>query len=135
MLALKSRPWLTASLVNAVSTDADNPATLTDDKVSREKWRRLIDDQLVEWERDPLQLKDEGIDPPRPETIQRAIGLAQSWQTKGFAPPDSIVPDPNGGIVFERRENDVIERFHLWDDDTVEYLQFKGARLVVRRTL
>jgi hypothetical protein len=61
--------------------------------------------------------------------------MAQVFRDKGFTPPDSVVPDPNGGIVFERRAQEMSEVFHLWDDGTVEYRRFQSTRLVERWTV
>jgi hypothetical protein len=84
------------------------------------------------WLRDPSQLQDEGIEPPSGTVIRLSMDLAENYRDRGLPAPDSVVPDPNGGIVFERREGDVSEVFHVWDDGTVEYMLFEGARLVER---
>jgi hypothetical protein len=102
---------------------------------ARERWQDAIDHKLIEWSRAPSPLEDVGVDPPTKETIQRAIRLAETFRDEGFPAPESVVPDPNGGIVFERREGEVAEVCHLWDDGTTEYQRFEGARLVERRAL
>ena len=126
-------------LVEPVQTNVDDeaPITTADGRAdrSREKWNSLIDYKLIEWVRHPSQLDDEGVEPATRKTIRLAIELAQGLRDAGFPPPDSVVPDPNGGIVFERREKDVSEVFHVWDDGSVEYCRFQGARVVERRTL
>ncbi len=62
-----------------------------------------------------------------------------TWQSgfakRDFQLPDSIVPDPNGGIVFERREGKVSEVLHVWDDGSAEYMRFRGTQLVERQPL
>ena len=139
MPTTKSTPFMSVSLGDAVPThvDAESPITRDHDRedVAGETWQTFIDQQLIEWGREPSQIEDEGIEPPSRGTIQQAVLLAQSLRDAGFTPPDSIVPDPNGGIVFERREKDVSEVFHVWDDGTVEYCGFQGARLVERWAL
>ena len=97
-------------------------------------WQRFIDKQLREWLRDPDQLADEGIDPPRREIIRNALALAHYFRDCGEPPPDTIVPDPNGGVVFEWCEGAVAKAIHLWDDGNIEYFRFMGADLVERRT-
>lgn len=101
----------------------------------RGAWQRVIDHKLIEWGGNPEKLEDEGVNPPTRETISRAIRLAEAYRDESYAPPDSVVPDPDGGIVFERRDRDVSEVLHVWEDGTVEYQLFQGVRLVVRRTL
>jgi len=130
---------MTASPCDATSTNVASEAPATHeflhDQESRGKWQELIDHKLIEWGRNPSQFDDEGVEPPSGEIVRRAIEIAKQFRHDGLTPPDSIVPDPNGGIVFERREGDVAEVFHIWDDGTVEYRCFQGARLVERRTL
>lgn len=132
-------PFISPSIVEAVQTniDADAPVTcdFERDDESREKWQNLIDQKLIEWGRDPSQFDDEGVEPPSREIIRLAIELAEHFRDDGLTPPDSVVPDANGGIVFERRESDVSEVVHVWDDGTVDYQRFQGTRLVERRTL
>ena len=127
-------PW-----PDAVSGDVDIGSTVARPygraDEAREKWQNLIDYKLIEWGLDPSQLDDEGVESPTPEIIQRAISLAEALRDRDCPPPDTVVPDPNGGIVFERRENGLSEVFHVWDDGTVEYRRFQGTRLDERRLL
>lgn len=101
----------------------------------RVAWERVIDDTLIAWGCDPSHLEDEGIDPPSRETIYRAILLAQAYRDEGRPSPDSVVPDANGGVVFERREGSISEVLHVWEDGTIEYQLFQGSRLMERRIL
>lgn len=118
---------------DVVSTDVDLASSITGDR-AREKWQLLID-QLLKWCYDPSQLDDEGVESPNRETIVTAIRLLLALKNDKVTPPDSVVPDPNGGIVIERREMDVCEVFHVWDDGTLEYRRFQGARLIERQAL
>jgi hypothetical protein len=131
--------FVSDAFVDVVPTgvDAGTPVTrdTSGESSAREGWQQVIDRQLIEWGRNPDQLEDEGVEPPAKEIIQGAILLARAFRDNGYPPPDSVVPDPNGGIVFERREQDVAEVFHLWDDGTVEYRRFHGTQLVERWTL
>jgi hypothetical protein len=104
-------------------------------RAAREGWQEIIDRKLIEWGRDPARLEDEGVEPPTKETLQRAIHLAEAFRDEGLPNPNSVVADPNGGIVFERRERNMSEVFHLWDDGSMEYQRFEGTRLVERRAL
>ena len=132
-------PFISPPVAEVVqtNTDADAPVTRDSERYeeSRAKWQELIDHKLIEWGRNPSQFDDEGVEPPSGEIIRLAIGLAEKFRDDGLTPPDSVVPDANGGIVFERRESDVSEVFHVWDDGTVEYQCFQGTRLVERGAL
>lgn len=126
-------------LPSAVGTNADTESPITrDDSADNEApdhWQRLIDHELMEWASDPTKFDDDGIEPPSEQIVRLAIALAEHFRDQGLPAPDSVVPDPNGGIVFERRENGLCEVFHVWDDGTVEYQRFQGTRLVERRPL
>ncbi len=50
-------------------------------------------------------------------------------------PEASVSLDANGGIVFERREQDIAEVLYTWDDSTAEYQRFQGCELVERSSL
>lgn len=102
---------------------------------ARNAWQRLIDSTLTKWEWDISQFDDEGIEPPSRQIVRLAIDLAEGFRDQGLPAPDSVVPDPNGGIVFERRENGLSEVFHVWEDGSVEYQRFQGTRLVERQPL
>lgn len=102
------------------------------EEARREAWQRLIDQGLLEWLRDPSQLEDDGIDVPTATIVRLSLDLAERFREEGFPSPDRIVPDPNGGIVFERREGNVSEVLHVWDDGSVEYMRFHGTQLSER---
>jgi len=63
----------------------------------------VIDHQLTEWGRDPATLEDEGVDPPPPLTVQKAIRLAEALRDEGMPNPQTVVGDPNGGIVLNEQ--------------------------------
>ena len=121
----------------ATNAGAELPTVRDKDQVEavRHAWQHWIDYRLIEWGSNPSQFADEGVEPLSSETIGRAIELARTYQSQGIPAPDSIVPDANGGIVFERREQDIVEVLHVWSDGTREYLRFQGTRLVERRPL
>jgi len=139
MVTAKPIGFIAPSIVEAVQTniDADTPATGDSerDRETCEKWQNLIDHTLIEWGRNPGQFDDEGVETPNGDIIHSAIVLAEQFRDDRLTPPDSVVPDPNGGIVFERRESDVSEVVHVWDDGIIEYQCFHGTRLVERRVL
>ena len=121
----------------ASTTHAAPPATSALDSQIRQRWRQawedLIDRKLIEWGRDPDQLADDGVEPPSREVVRLAIAFAK--QNQNCQPPQRVVPDANGGIVFERRESDIVEVIHIWDDRQIEYQLFRGHDLVERHAL
>lgn len=139
MLTAERTPFMSANLSNVVSTNADTDSPITQNRsgaeTARQAWQELIDEKLIEWGRNTRQFDDEGLEPPSRKTVRLAIQAAEQFRDAGYPPPNCVVPDPNGGIVFELRQNGSAEVVHVWDDGTVEYQQFRGARLVARRTL
>lgn len=119
---------------SAVETSADRDLPITSHAKIRWRadWQKLIDKHLTEWLRDPELVADEGVDPPSTTILRLAIDYAERFRDDGFPPPGNVVPDPDGGIVFERRHNGTREVFHFWDDGSIEYALFSGGRLVQR---
>lgn len=104
-------------------------------QAQREAWQDLIDRNLLTWLRNPSDIEDDGFDAPSPTILRLSLDLAERFREEGLPAPDSIVPDPNGGIVFQRREGNVSEMLHVWDDGSVEYMCFHGTTLAERQPL
>lgn len=135
--AMNQRSLISPPIETAVETGADRDLPATSDKRSQWQadWQKLIDQHLTEWLRDPELVADEGVDPPSTTILRLAIDYAERFRDDGLPPPGRIVPDPAGGIVFERRQNGTREVFHFWDDGSIEYAVFSGGRLVQRYEL
>jgi hypothetical protein len=99
-----------------------------------EDWRRLIDNQLRVWLRNPHRLEDEGVDAPSLNTISLAIEVAQFLLSKGQPAPTRIVPGPDGSVVFERQWDGNFESLHVLPDRTIEHLVFDNSHLTLRET-
>lgn len=127
------RSLISPPMETAVDTGADRDLPATSDTRSRWRtdWQNLID-QLTKWLQNPELVEDEGVDPPSTTILRLAIDYAERFRDEGFPPPGKIMPDPDGGIIFERRHNGTREEFHFWDDGSIEYVLFSGGRLVER---
>lgn len=134
---IEQRPLISPPVRTAVATSADRVLPATGDTTTqwRESWQHFIDTKLLEWLREPEQLADEGVDAPSPRIVRLATDYAEKFRDEGCPPPASIVPDANGGVVFERRQNGDSEVVHFWDDGIIELLLFCGSRLIWRREL
>lgn len=123
---------ISAPLRRAVATGSDNQLPMYSGRGTnrREGWQRVITDTLLNWLRNPAALADDGVEPPSGTIIRLALDLAEKYRDLGIiAAPDRVVPDPNGGIVFEKTNGELLEAIHIWDDGTVEYMAFDGAHL------
>jgi hypothetical protein len=118
----------------AVSTYADR-ATPVSGQSNRASWQRIIDEKLIEWGAHPDFFADANIESPGPEVVSLAIQIAKDYRDTNQAPPQQVVPDGDGGIVFNRRSGSVSEKIHIGDDLTVEYVQMVGAKLVERNRI
>lgn len=136
MIQTEARPLMSPHISCVVPTGADTNSldsrTAPSSLEFHSRWQDLIDHKLLEWLRDSSQLDDDDIEQPGGMILRLSIDLAEQLRDKGLPAPDRIVPDPNGGIVFERRRNELLELIHIWEDGTTEYQQFRGANLVVR---
>ncbi len=135
---LKTNPQTAISEVfpDAVGTRAQDMSLVPRDRAelaaNRAAWHRIMDQQLIEWGRDPSQLTDDGVDAPTEATISRAFDLARKCRDVGFPPPTAVFRDSNGGIVFERRDGEYTSVVHFWDDGTGESMMFRGTELIQR---
>lgn len=134
--AIESGTLLSAPIEDTVRTTASGDALISQGSIKgpdyRRAWQDVVNRTLLMWLDGPPELEDHGIDPPDGTILRLALDYAEVLRDKGQPPPDRILPDPNGGLVFERRENGVTEILHVWEDGTVECQQFQGTRLVER---
>jgi len=93
-------------------------------------WQNTIDFQLVEWGRDPSRFDDEDVTPPTKRAVAAACRLAADMQNDGAPGPGRVVPDGDGGIVFERRSGRLLEVLTVDGEGSVEYSSYRDARLV-----
>lgn len=134
---LSEAPPLISQDVQDASQGAGNTQSASIVDAKREEqyhcgWQKLIDERLLKWLADPSQLEDEGIEAPDGTILRLAIDLAEKYRDDKLPPPDSLVPDPDGGIVFELQHDDISEVIHIWDDGQVEYQRFEGSKLAAR---
>jgi hypothetical protein len=131
---IRENPSITTTCYRDYSpgVNSEAPITLRRGEVARRAWQHLIDQTLSKWLHDPSILDDEGIQPPTGTIIRLSMDLAELYRDQGLPAPDIVVVDPNGGIVFERREGSVTELLHVWEDGAVEYMRLDGTRLSER---
>ena len=130
---------LTGEGDRAVNTRAAGPETLSADLRDRESnrraWQEVIDKKLIEWGRDPSQLDDEMVIAPTRDVIRVAVELALALRDHDCPPPGRVIPDGDGGILFERTDGVHTETLEVLDDSSIEYAAFQGSRLMARRPI
>ena len=129
--------YISAPVREAFPANADYGAPVMSNRsrlreaADQEAWQDVIDRKLIEWAID-FSPPDDDIEPPSRHTLQIAALLAQQLKDEGSPPPDTVVRDANGGVVFERAVGDGAIAYHIWDDGTVELLRFRDAQLIDR---
>ena len=104
----------------------------------RRRWQEIIDKKLVEWGRDPEELADDDLVPPSHAAVDSAVQEAKVWRDAResddeFVPlPQWVVPNGDGGIVFEWREGSIARVIEILDDGSVDCAIFEDNKLVSR---
>ena len=96
-------------------------------------WQGVIE-RLIEWGID-YSFHDDSIESPSRETLQIAALLERRLKEEGSPPPDTVVRDANGGIVFERSVGDESIAHHIWDDGTIELMRMRDSRVIDREEI
>lgn len=97
-------------------------------------WKMAID-QLLDWRKDTSQLMDEEMSPPTPDIIDIACALASRLRDEGQPGPLCVVPDGEGGVVFERRDGSRFQTISVEADGRVELISFENSRLTERHVI
>ncbi|MEZ6133087.1 MAG: hypothetical protein R3C59_30830 [Planctomycetaceae bacterium] len=98
-------------------------------------WQKFIDEKLIEWATNPDYFDNEDFEGPSPEVVSLALRFAQQFRDTDQPPPHRVVPDADGGIVFELTGRELTEKIHFWDNGDVEYLIFRAGKVIERQPL
>ncbi len=101
----------------------------------REAWENLINHRLIEWGSHPEQLEDDDLTAPSPDRIVQAIQFATRLRNTRMPAPTRIVPDGEGGIVFEYRRQRDSEAYRIGASGVIEYVAFKDGSIITRQQL
>ena len=82
-------------------------------------WRECVDVTLSEWARNPSRIKSEGIEPPTQAAIKLAGILAADLRDAGCSGPTYIVPNNEGGVVFEWHGDSTTALLEIEKSETV----------------
>jgi hypothetical protein len=95
----------------------------------------LAKTELHRWLRTKSTWCGDGISPPTDELVRSAIELADRLRSAGYHPPTFILPDGDGGVVFEFRYDPSYTRIVLNPDRTIERLAFEHGMLKLKDSL
>ena len=100
-------------------------------------WNRNIVAILTDWAMDPEALNDGESTPPTLAVIQYACDLAEGLRSQGYEPPDRVVLDGDGGIVFERRRDCFAESIAVYGEHqpVAELTVLEKGKVVFRQPL
>jgi hypothetical protein len=139
MKTLNARDTICGEVKQFILTGAADGQTLasvtSDQQREQDRWQEFIDRRLIEWGRDSSSLEDEDIVPPSAEVIRLACQLAKFLRDKGSPAPLRVVPDGDGGIVFERHDGPYYEIIEINADGSIDWASLRNARLLDRQRL
>jgi hypothetical protein len=116
-----------------VESERRNGHQLTES--ARLAWQRIIDGTLGEWQRDLSQLDDEGLEPPAREILSEVVKVAMALRDRGVDPPLRVLPNGEGGVVFEWRDNTYLSSLEMEKGGSLTLSVFSNSRLVSRHQL
>jgi hypothetical protein len=90
-------------------------------------WDDIID-RLIDIGLNVDDFRAEGITPPSPATVALAAKVAATMRNEGCPPPDRVVPDAGGGVVFERTTSRTYETICV-ADSAVDHCWYLDGRL------
>ena len=127
-------PSVSSAPQDRIQTRADNDLPFNAEAIPfAAEWQSLVDNRLIDWGLASGQPWGDEITPPSREVVSKAAKLAQKM--KNLPAPHRVVPDGDGGIVFERRSNSSVEVMHVWDDGSVEYYRLTDGRVAERHSV
>jgi hypothetical protein len=88
--------------------------------------------KLGEWGREPGKIDEDDLEFPSYDAISEAIAIIQRVNHRETEPAPSIVPDGEGGIAIRWSSGDDLQTLQISGDGHIEYLRFRGSRLVDR---
>ena len=99
--------------------------------LNAEGWQKFIDDYLVDWGARGLPDMEDDLRPPTRDVISGAIELAEEMAKAGNPPPSRVIPNGEGGLIFERYSYpNVYQALEILEDLTMELRTYQDSKLV-----
>lgn len=116
-----------------VSTSAADEGILAlnaiEAKENVDLWKDVIEEKLVDWGRQRTVCDEEGFILPSSIAVDTAIEIARTLQGK-HSPPTRVVPNGEGGIIFEKEVNSRFTAIEVFEAGSFELRSFLDCRLI-----
>lgn len=96
---------------------------------------RAVGERLKALEQYPAELDEEGLEPPSAEVLPLVEQVALVLRDHGVDPPLRVVPNGEGGVVFEWRDQPFFWSLDVEKEGALALSIFRNARLVSRHHL
>lgn len=96
---------------------------------------QLILDRFIDWGRSPGEIDEDGWESPSLAALEAAYKLLGRLRDQDAPPPRAVVPNGEGGIIFERGTALEAEAFEIDASGSAEYRRFVGDRLLHRQAV
>jgi hypothetical protein len=131
--------YILSGSVIEVETHAEGELLLVryasaDDK---DAWNKLTDETILEWGcswtgGSHAGVNDGDLQWPARDVLSEAYNLACRMRDSAVPVPSNIVPNGEGGIVFEWRRGPFFRVVEMGSDRSLEVRQFERSKLVLR---
>jgi hypothetical protein len=101
---------------------------------NKDGWR-MMSAQLSRWQEAPHTLEDDGVEPPGVAVLARAEVVAGALSAAGVEPPDTFIPNGDGGLVLRWRAGQRAWWIELDGDGSMEAYLMHNGKLVWRHSL
>lgn len=95
-------------------------------------WNTIVDDKLIEWGNTRSEFEVEGLVGPSREALGTAFDFVKHMRRNGWPLPTGVIPDGEGGVVFENRHDPLYQRIEIDEDGRVCLATFHNCQLMER---
>ncbi|MBN1345416.1 MAG: hypothetical protein JXQ73_22170 [Phycisphaerae bacterium] len=117
------------------AADETSLAEIKNVEAYRDEWQQLIDTKLVEWGRNPRQLEEDDLVAPSVDSVEVACQVAMYFRDDGAPSPDWVVPNGDGGIVFERSLGTLTKTLEVLQDGSIESIDYRDSKIIRRERI
>lgn len=98
----------------------------------RDLWNNLIDHTLIEWGHNSDLFVEDGLLPPTRVAIKKACNVAATMREREWPLPTGVIPDGEGGVVFENLNEPSYQRLEIEKDGLMYLVAFRDCTFLSR---